>query len=67
MWESCVVIKLSQFLIKAKITTAVMYSLKNVQINYLKNNDKTFFDSLIILRFGKTNSSHRKTMVQEKH
>ena len=44
-----------------------MYSLKNVQINYLKNNDKTFFDSLIILRFCKTNSSHRKTMVQEKH
>ena len=44
-----------------------MYSLKNVQINYLKNNDETFFDSLIILRFGKTNSSHRKTIVQEKH
>ena len=32
----------------------MIYSQKNVRINWLKNNDKNFFHSMIILRFGKT-------------
>ena len=45
---------LIQFLIKFKITTPIMYSQKNVRINQLKNKDKEFFDSKIMLRFSKT-------------
>ena len=45
---------LSQFLVKIKITTTILYSQKNVGIIQLKKNDKFFFDSIIILRFGDT-------------
>ena len=42
---------LNQFLIKIKITTIIIPSEKNVCIKQPKKNDKTFFDSIITLRF----------------
>ena len=49
-----VVILIQSILNKININTTIIYSDKNVSIIQLKKNDKTFFDIIIMLRFGNT-------------
>ena len=49
-----VIIRIKSVLNKDKVTTAIIYFQKNARINYLKNNNKTFFCSIIMLRSGET-------------
>ena len=49
-----VVILIQSVLNKIKINTTIIYSDKNVSIIQLKKNDKTFFDIIIMQRFGNT-------------
>ena len=49
-----VVILIQSVINKIKINTNIIYSDKIVSIIQLKKNDKTFFDSIIMLRFDKT-------------
>ena len=56
----------NQFLIKIKITIAIIYSQKDVSINSLKNNDKNMFDSIIMLRSGVTKVAKEKIYAAKK-
>ena len=56
----------NQFLIKIKITIAIIYSQKDVSINLLKNNDKNMFDSIIMLRSGVTKVPKEKIYAAKK-
>ena len=44
------------------MTTTIIYFQKNICINQLKNNDKDFFDSIIMLRFGQTKTAKNQSI-----